>query len=186
MPKHIEIVDEFNRPTGRQATINQSLDKGLWHRGAVVVVCTKTGFILVQKRSSNMRMHPGQLDISAGGFVDIGEDPEDTAIREVHEELGLTIHKSQLNFLYIHRKNHVLPRRQGFSRAFVYCYVICLPDEHVSIVPQAEEVAWARFLPYRTVRRMALGSAIRHIGRFEPRRAYYRRLLLAAKPFMKH
>lgn len=47
----------------------------------------RPGFLLIH-RPSNMRSHPGQVAFP-GGKVDPGESPEEAALREANEELGI-------------------------------------------------------------------------------------------------
>ena len=44
--------------------------------------------VLLLHRPSNMRSHPGQIAFP-GGAIDPGETPEQAAVREAHEELGI-------------------------------------------------------------------------------------------------
>ncbi|MGE0483926.1 MAG: CoA pyrophosphatase [Gammaproteobacteria bacterium] len=52
-----------------------------WHGGAA---------LLLTRRSSRLRNHAGQWAFP-GGRIDPGETPEDTALREMHEEIGLEL-----------------------------------------------------------------------------------------------
>ncbi len=184
MPNKIDIVDKNNQPTGQTSEINDALIKGLWHRGVHVVVCTRTGYILIQKRSTAMRMHPGFLDFSVGGFVDSDETPEEAAIREVREEVGLDIRKGALHFVTIHRKNRAWPAQHKKDRAFIYIYVVVLPDHTVDIHAQREEVEWSKFITVRELKRLLRAHRIKHLGRIEPTYAFYTQVLAATEPFM--
>ena len=49
-----------------------------------------TAALILTKRSSRLRNHPGQWALP-GGRIDSGETPEQTALREMHEEVGLRL-----------------------------------------------------------------------------------------------
>jgi 8-oxo-dGTP pyrophosphatase MutT (NUDIX family) len=58
---------------------------------AVAVVVDDEGpGILVTRRAAKLRAHPGQWALP-GGRLDEGEDAEQAALRELHEELGLSL-----------------------------------------------------------------------------------------------
>ena len=52
-------------------------------------VFNPAGQVYIQRRSRSKDRHPGKLDSSAAGHVDPGETYEETAIRELQEELGI-------------------------------------------------------------------------------------------------
>ncbi|MGY8652978.1 MAG: NUDIX hydrolase [Verrucomicrobiia bacterium] len=64
---------------------------GLLHRAVHVLVFNAKGEIFLQKRSMSKDTHPGKWDSSCSGHVDQGEDYDTSAIRELSEELGITI-----------------------------------------------------------------------------------------------
>ncbi len=63
---------------------------GLLHRAVHVLVYNSRGQVFLQKRSMTKDKSPGLWDSSASGHVDSGEHYDATAIRELHEEIGLS------------------------------------------------------------------------------------------------
>ena len=56
-------------------------------------------FVLLQKRSHEKEINPDCYDVSAAGHVSQGDEFRYTALKEVHEELGLDIERSKLEFI---------------------------------------------------------------------------------------
>ena len=76
------IVDEVPRYVMRS--------RSLRHRVTYVFVFDTAGRLFVQKRTPTKDLYPGYYDLAAGGVVCVGESYEDSAAREVREELGIT------------------------------------------------------------------------------------------------
>jgi isopentenyl-diphosphate delta-isomerase type 1 len=64
---------------------------GLKHRAVHVLVFNSRGEVFLQKRSMKKDRQPGVWDSSASGHVDSGEDYDAAAVRELKEEIGLTV-----------------------------------------------------------------------------------------------
>jgi len=84
----LEIVDEQDKVIGT-ATRAEIHRQGLMHRAVHIFVFNPRGEIYVQRRSSSKDRHPLKLDSSAAGHVDPGETYQQTAVRELQEELGI-------------------------------------------------------------------------------------------------
>ncbi|MFD4180004.1 NUDIX domain-containing protein [Rhodococcus sp. NPDC058514] len=70
---------------------SQVYAEGLWHASAGVLLRSVDGSrIYVHRRSPAKAVFAGMHDCLAGGVVDPGESPEQTAVRELAEELGVT------------------------------------------------------------------------------------------------
>jgi len=64
---------------------------GLLHRAIHVLVFNRRGDLFLQKRSMTKDREPGVWVSSCSGHVDAGESYDQTAIRELQEEIGLTV-----------------------------------------------------------------------------------------------
>jgi len=64
---------------------------GLKHRAVHVLVFNSRGETFLQKRSMTKDREPGKWDSATSGHVDSGEDYDACAVRELREEIGLTI-----------------------------------------------------------------------------------------------
>ncbi|MGD7654445.1 MAG: 16S rRNA (adenine(1518)-N(6)/adenine(1519)-N(6))-dimethyltransferase RsmA [Verrucomicrobiales bacterium] len=88
-----DIVDENDNVTG-QATRKQVHAERLIHRAVHVFVFNKRGDLLLQQRSMLKDVHPGDWDSSVSGHLDSGEDYATAAIRELDEEMGITVEET--------------------------------------------------------------------------------------------
>ncbi len=73
----------------------------LIHRAVQVAVRhSETGDWLLQKRSQYKDIQPGKWDTACGGHLQIGENYLTAAVREIAEELGITITPADLTWLF--------------------------------------------------------------------------------------
>jgi 8-oxo-dGTP pyrophosphatase MutT (NUDIX family) len=175
----ILIIDKDNHPTGERSDPEDATNKGLWHRGAHVIIFNSNGDVLVQKRSLSSIQHPGMIDIGVGGFVDNDETPEEAVMREALEETGLHIQVKDLIFLGLTKYNHRwrFGSRQKTSRSFIYTYVTTLPKDQNNTISQPGEVEWVKFIPLRMTKQLIAKKTIKSLGRLLPTYAYYAKVL---------
>lgn len=64
---------------------------GLRHRAVHILVFNGQGRLFLQKRSMKKDLNGGLWDTSAAGHVDAGEDYDACAVREIEEELGISV-----------------------------------------------------------------------------------------------
>jgi isopentenyldiphosphate isomerase len=129
----VAIVDEANRVTGQASRAAMRAGK-LIHRACYILVFNGRGELFVQKRTLSKDIYPGFYDVAAGGVVLAGESYEESAGRELHEELGIL---APLTFCCDHFHDSVDNRVWG--RVFT-----CRHDGPMRL--QAEEVADGFFL----------------------------------------
>ncbi len=84
----VELLDVYGRPFMlTPLTLAPSL--GLLYRVALTCFKNIQGQVFLQRRPENSTLYAGLWDVSAVGRVFAGESPEDTARRELEEQLGI-------------------------------------------------------------------------------------------------
>ncbi|GAB2476684.1 CoA pyrophosphatase [Comamonas humi] len=93
--------------------------------------------LLLTRRSSQLRQHAGQWALP-GGRMDAGETPEEAALRELHEEVGLRLPPAQ-----------VLGRLDDYATrsGFVITPVVVWAGAARELVPNPGEVASIHRIP---------------------------------------
>ena len=99
MTEILDIVNEKDEVIG-QKTRKEVHSSNLVHRGAHVFVFNSRSEILLQKRSLKKDKYPGFWG-DVAGHIDSGEGYEESARRELKEEIGI---ESKLEFLMKFRK----------------------------------------------------------------------------------
>ena len=87
--ERFEIVDADDRVVGVAARGACHGNPALVHRTAHVVVWSRAGRLLLQKRSAGKDIQPGRWDTAVGGHLHVGESYEQAARREMAEEIGI-------------------------------------------------------------------------------------------------
>jgi isopentenyl-diphosphate delta-isomerase type 1 len=83
------VVNEKDEVVGYRSRYECHHDKSLIHRAIDVVLFNKEGKIAMQKRSKKKDLYPGYYCVTASGHVSKGESYEETAHRELKEEMGV-------------------------------------------------------------------------------------------------
>ena len=97
MEEFIDIISKDGTPTGKRASKHTIHKKGYYHNTAHVWFYQNSGHIVLAQRSAKKLIYPLLWDVSVAGHVDAGEGTEDAAIREVNEELGISISLDSLH-----------------------------------------------------------------------------------------
>lgn len=91
----LDVVDEGDAVQGTLPR-DEVHRRGLLHRCVHVLVFDPKGRVWLQKRSLGLRLYPGLWTSTASGHVDAGERYLESALRELHEEMGLRAELRQL------------------------------------------------------------------------------------------
>ncbi len=85
----VQIVDRENREV--EALPRHIMRaRGLIHRACYILVFNDHGELFLQKRTASKDLYPSCWDVAAGGVVLAGESYEESAERELAEELGVS------------------------------------------------------------------------------------------------
>lgn len=173
-----QLYNEDQKPVpGKGATKDVVFGEGLLHGSAHVWIWRrgKRGLeVLVQKRAAKKRTWPNMLDIPAAGHIDLGETPEEAAIRETMEEIDLKVTSSQLDLVGIHRMN-VLVNESSTENEFRWIYLMELEND-AKLSLQESEVSLIKWVPFEQFAREVLPNK----GKFVPQGNDYFTTLLRA------
>ncbi len=146
----IDICDEKGFPTGSTIDRDIAHRDGILHRTAHVWVVRENpnGYdILLQKRSMEKESFPGLYDTSSAGHIPAGQEPIDSALRELKEELGITAQPSELSYAGIFRIQYEkefhgkMFRDNEVTRVYVYQEPIEIQNLTLQ-VSEVDEVRW--------------------------------------------
>lgn len=93
-----DVLDENGNLTGRVIERGKPLAEGDYMLAVHIYIYNSQGEYLMQKRSSTKEVLPGVWD-TTGGAVTAGEDSLTGAIREVEEEIGISLRPGELEFV---------------------------------------------------------------------------------------
>ncbi|MFH1161759.1 MAG: NUDIX domain-containing protein [Candidatus Jorgensenbacteria bacterium] len=165
--EHIDVLDECGAPTGATKLRDEVHRDGDWHRAVHVWVVNSRGEVLLQKRSATIDLFRNLWDISLVGHMRSGEKSADAALRELKEELGITVEEHELQFVA------AIPSqlKDGMLRdnQFSDIYLLRRDVDIEKLEKQKEEVAEITFMPLQELQTLVRKNA----GRFVPRTKEY-------------
>ena len=148
--EYFDVVDENGQPTGEVVSRAEAHEKGILHRTAHVWVVRRSdrGWdVLLQKRSEEKDSFPGLYDTSSAGHIPAGDEPLDSALRELREELGVEALPEQLRYagsfrIRYEEEFHGKPFRDNeVTRVYVYDAPVAIEDLRLQ-EDEVTEVRW--------------------------------------------
>jgi isopentenyldiphosphate isomerase len=118
----------------------------VFYRAIYVLVMNDDGEVLIHKRSQTKDLYPGCWDLSVGGHVNYQDTYEQTAVKEVGEELSLEVTEEDLVL-----KGEVLAKLPNSGEFFKVFEYRLKPGETIS--PSEEEIDKTRWMAIEDIKR---------------------------------
>jgi 8-oxo-dGTP pyrophosphatase MutT (NUDIX family) len=132
--EHVCLVDEVGAVVGTAPRRDVRRDN-LLHAATAVLVRHPDGRIYVSRRAPDKDWSPSSYDAAAGGIVQHGEPVEESACRELAEELGIV--DVPLRFLLTAR----------YEDDTVRCFLHCFETTYDGVVTHTDgEVVWGDWM----------------------------------------
>ena len=142
----LDVLDENGKKTGVVRNRELIYKNGDWHRTVHVWLLNSKNELLIQKRANNKETFPNLWAISIAGHVRSGEEAIDTALREIKEEIDLTVSPDMLIHLFdIKRKQNY---KNGILNVHDTIYLLKYDLDINKTKIQKEELSEIRFINY--------------------------------------
>lgn len=152
----IAVVSPTGIPTGDIVSRNDAHSKGLWHKTVHVWIRNRAGEILLQKRADTKESHPGLWDISCAGHISADDSSVEAAVRELSEELGIVIKKSDLLKLFSIPQKYENRDNFYFDNEIVDVYLCSVPVERQQVTLDEKEVSDVVYYPPNVLKKKIL------------------------------
>ena len=156
MEEWFDVCDVEGVPTGETVSRQEAHAQGIRHRTAHVWVWREREGkkeVLLQKRSQEKDSYPGCYDTSSAGHVPAGEEPLDSARRELFEELGIQAGEEDLlpvgRFTIQYEEVFHGSLFKDNEVSFVYAYQGEVDEKTLKL--QEEEIEEVRWFPLEEV-----------------------------------
>ena len=150
----LDVCDENGIPTGEIVERQVAHKDGINHRTAhvwVVRIFNGEPQVLLQKRAMNKDSFPGKFDTSSAGHIQAGDEPLESAIRELEEELGIKASGHELEHIgkFHIEFDKVFNGRMFKDRETAYVYVYRKNVDIEKLVLQEEEITKVQWFDVR-------------------------------------
>lgn len=143
--EYFDVIDKNNKVVGK-ATRDECHKKGLLHRAIHIMILNSKGEFLLQKRNTKKDLYSGWWTSSASGHVESGDDYEESAYRELKEELGI---KTKLKEMFVIIKDYKGQGKHDRERIVFY-----IGSREGPFKINKEEVEAVKFFPPKKISEM--------------------------------
>jgi Isopentenyldiphosphate isomerase len=161
----LDIIDEKGNPTGEIIDRSIAHLNGIRHRTAHVWILRKKNNriqVLLQKRSVHKDSYPDCYDISSAGHILAGCDYIESALRELKEELGVSVREDELVFAGIRNLEYKDVFHHQVFHDVEVSYIYVLEMDREDFVLQKEEVSEVQWFDFDECYQMVINNTFKH------------------------
>lgn len=149
--EYFDIYSENGFPTGERVERSVAHEKGILHAAVhIYIYRIKNGKyeILLQKRADNKDSFPSCWDTSCAGHVSSGDTFEETALKELREELGISVDFSSLSHAFDQKveKINIFHARTFKDREYNKVYLLYYDVPETALTFQREEISALKWM----------------------------------------
>ena len=149
-----DILDKEGNPTGKTVQRKKvCLMRGEYHMVVHIWILGSDGRVLIQRRSLNKPLMPGEW-AAIGGSAVSGEDAPTAARRELLEEMGVNANPEDLKLI----------RKMVRNNSILYIYLVCCDIAIQDLKLQEDEVAEAKWVHRNKLRQMIKAKEFHNYG----------------------
>ena len=148
-----DLIDENGKELGIKKERFKVHRDGDWHKGVHIWIIAGNK-ILVQKRAPTKDTFPNVFDISCAGHVESGDNYDKTAIKELKEELGITVSTNELVFLEKRKFITKDSPRKVINNEIINIYFLNFTGNMKDITLQKEEVSEIRVFEIEELKKL--------------------------------
>lgn len=145
MDELVEVLTEDGKSVGENISKFTAHKQGICDGISAVALIDNSGRLLIQKRAVTKKDEPNKWDLSGAGHIDVDETPEEAAVREIYEELGIKVEEDDLKLIDTYL-NKVKLNKEICINHFTYLFVVQKDISIDDIVVQKSEVSEIMFI----------------------------------------
>jgi len=149
----VKILGEGGNETGKTCSREEIHFKQLWHSVVHIWVVNSRGEVLLQKRAKNKRQYADVWHVSAAGHIVAQETPEEAAIKEVREELGVSIRPEELIKITDRNVSQIIPEENVADKERIHVFLLKRDLNLNDLSLQSEELQKVKFYPLDLLRK---------------------------------
>lgn len=145
--EYIDIVNKDGERLGLEKSKAEVHRDGDWHKTVHIWCINDKQEVLLQRRAADKVNFPNYWDISVAGHVDAHEQPIASALREIKEEIGISVEEKELRYVGTVPQQFVLHEGKYIDNELCVIYLLSLNKELSELSMQIEELSALEWVP---------------------------------------